>query len=257
MKNSNLKEQEEFEKLLLEHFSTVEKNPKEYEEKLYKMYENNKNILDLNRIDEDQKSLLMRAIMNKNIIASTLLINNSNLELKNEDGINALHQACLLKDCEDIVDLLLKKKLDLMYELNEKKQNCFHLVSGKNRLLNLKILLSYYDKNIDEKDNIGMSPFLKACASGSFEIVKEFIIYMKKKNNIININSVDNEGNTCLHYLFEFDNIDHQIVIDLLDLGCKPIKNNNGKFCFEISNNEKLKEVLLDKVKDKEKVKQL
>lgn len=253
MKNSNSKEQEEFEKLLLEHYSIVEKNPKEYEEKLYKLYQNNKEILDLNRVDEDAKTLLMKTIINKNLIASTLLINTTDVSYKNEDGINALHQACLLKDCEEIIELILHKDSSLLGVTNDKEQNCFHLVAGKNRLINFRILLSFGDKFIDDKDNLGMTPLLKACASGSYEIIKDMIILMKKRSNLINVNSTDNEGNTCLHYLFEFENVENQLILDLLELGCKPIKNKQEKLCYEVSNNNKLKELFLDKLKENSK----
>ena len=44
-------------------------------------------------------------------------------------------------------------------------QTPFHLACGKNRLLNVKALLSFPQTELNVTDAYGFTPFMKACAS--------------------------------------------------------------------------------------------
>lgn len=253
-----------------------------YSEILEFLINNYKKDIDINSLNEDGKTILMQIIFNKSLQGVVFLLKyNVDINAKGEDDWTALHQASVLKETEDIVKLLLDKNIEIN-SLNSKNQNALHLACGKNRNYNARIILlniiskieqnsndkdkiAYYMSIINQKDHLKMTPLLKAFASGSFDTIREFFIIEKKyfsnnnDNNISNslsslklydANEVDLYDNTILHYAFEYgqeESLSYLIQHDDI----KPVKNKDDKYCFELSNNDKIKEKFLKAIQTK------
>ena len=212
--------------------------------------------VDVNSENDDEKTLLMQSILNKNVLALEFLLeNNADPNKKGADEWNSVHQAAILKETEDYLKLLFKFKGNV-FEKNEKLQLPLHLAAGKNRNYNVNSILyrmlelTESFEVFDSKDFLGMTPFNKAVSSGSFEAAREFLLFEKAYKNstnsgFFNPNDQDNEGNTSLHYAFEHGHY------DLVEEICKlkkiiPVKNKDGKYCYEMTKDESLKEKFLN-----------
>lgn len=236
----------------------------------------NKNKLDFNAVNSDNKTLLMQSIFNKNAFyTEELIINGANVNKKGSNGWTPLLQAVVLINTEDIIKLLLSNGSDI-FHVNNNNQNCLHMIAGKDRVENLSVILEYINseliyenlknsnnniileintKLLNLKDHIGMTPFVKSCASGSFYFANHLLNSKYIKNNCvkfdenicIDINSQDKEGNTALHYCFEFGN--EEFISKLIEKEIKPIKNNKNQYCFELTDNNIIKEKFLDYIK--------
>lgn len=250
----------------------IEKIKSFFNDLLSDFYLKNTDKININNVNSDKKTILMQAIINKNIDFSCFLIENK-VEINKKGSLDwtALHQSVVQSDCEDIVKVLLNNNSDL-YSLTEHSQTCLHLVSSKNRIENLKVILDFVysllqsnnenegnslcfklrDKLFNKKDSLQMTPFLKSAASFSNESCFELIKFRKLlldewKFEVFDLNSKDFNGNTAFHYAFEDGNED--LISVLLKNKAESMVNNEGKYCYELSNNDELKRRFIQMMK--------
>lgn len=253
----------------------IEKVKSFFNDLLSEFYLRNSDKININNANSDKKTVLMQAITNKNIDFTCFLIKNK-AEINKKASFNwtSLHQSVVLSDCEDIVKVLLNNNSDL-YSLTENSQTCLHLVSSKNRIENLKVILDFVynllqsnHKNqenednslcfklknelFNKKDHLQMTPFLKSASSFSNECCFELINFRKTvldewKFEVFDLNSKDFQGNTAFHYGFEDGNED--LIRVLLKNKAVSIMNNEGKYCYELSNDEELKKRFIQMMK--------
>mmetsp|Transcript_3239 Transcript_3239/g.5213 ORF Transcript_3239/g.5213 Transcript_3239/m.5213 type:complete len:342 (+) Transcript_3239:153-1178(+) len=87
-----------------------------------------------------------------------------------------------------------------------------------------RILKSEVDKDV--RDEFGNTPLIVACQNGKKRVAKLFLRYKA------NINTVNKQGNTCLHYCFTYGYGD--LGDYLISKGAdQSIKNHNGLTCYE------------------------
>lgn len=250
----------------------IENKKNFYTQLLNYLYSNFQSEIDINSFNDDKKSLLMQAIYNKSTLAINFLIQNqADVNLKGHDGWTPLHQAAVLKDTDDVIRLLLANG-SIIESLNENNQTALHLASGKNRNYNVRAILQFiitkiqdnlnsseyekYLKIVFLKDNIGMTAFLKAISSGSFEAAREYFTIEKEYHlndlkelnriSLVDVNDCDIYGDTALHYAFEFGH--EELISIILDKGAKPITNKKGLFCYDMCDDENLKKKFYKKV---------
>eukprot|EP01091_Cochliopodium_minus_P016843 TRINITY_DN6435_c0_g1_i1.p1 TRINITY_DN6435_c0_g1~~TRINITY_DN6435_c0_g1_i1.p1 ORF type:complete len:958 (+),score=228.72 TRINITY_DN6435_c0_g1_i1:62-2935(+) len=89
-----------------------------------------------------------------------------------------------------------------------------------------KTIINYSPKLFSQKDFKQRSPLMVACLNQSWENVS---IILKNKNNLeINLNDIDEDGNTCLHFAAYFGSF--AIVKELINLGSNPnVLNRYGE----------------------------
>ena len=227
--------------------------------------------IDINAYNQDDKTCLMQIIMNKNLDYVIFIIYKTNhkININKQGALNwtAIHQAAILLDTEDILKLLLNHNEIDLFALTNNKQNLIHLACSKNRLENVRVIISYLLSLVlkaeDEKETIRIilsrlfssrdylisTPFLKSVSSGSFDVAVELL---KIRNQVLNdynieifsLNDQDIHMNTALHYSFEHMN--ESFTLELIRLNSLPIKNYDRKFCYEMIDNDHLKEKVLD-----------
>ena len=129
---------------------------------------------------------------------------------------------------------------------NNKNQTPLHLSIGKNRKENTKILLNNEDIKINEIDNYGFSPFLKACASQCYDVID---LLLEKK---CDLNLVDkNYGNSGLHYLMEDEKYNYALKV-IKNGGDYLIKNKKGLSPIDLIKDVNYREIILSFIKRKE-----
>ncbi len=96
--------------------------------------------------------------------------------------------------------VILSKTSEVRLELKEPKNNLFHFAAQHNQCYPIiffyEKLQSYFKETliIDTPNENGISPLLYACIKGSKQVM-DLLLDLG-----VNINSVDKDGNTCLHY---------------------------------------------------------
>ena len=96
--------------------------------------------------------------------------------------------------------VILSKTSEVRLELKEPKNNLFHFAAQHNQYYPIiffyEKLQSYFKETliIDTPNENGITPLLYACIKGSKQVM-DLLLDLG-----VNINSVDKDGNTCLHY---------------------------------------------------------
>lgn len=134
------------------------------------------------------------AIINKNFYATKqLLLFNSDLYHKNNDGFNSLHLAVYSRSL-DICRLIINSNIDINSRSNS-GETALHIACNLNLFDISKFLIdNHADINLLDFDN-EYSPLHYAITSNNFDI---FSLLLKQSN--INLNLQDFFGNSPLHY---------------------------------------------------------
>lgn len=153
-------------------------------------------------------------------------------------GWTPLHYASC-SDNSEIIMLLLKNGADVNAKTSL-NQTALHIACGKNKVSNIKALLSSTTITANTVDSNGFTPFLKGCASQSYEAA----MCLADNLDTIDVNHSDKVGNTALHYTMEDNN--YNMSIYLLKKGARvDLKNNEGKICLDLIEDKNIKSILL------------
>ena len=107
-----------------------------------------------------------------------LILTNRNIDIqiKNENGVNAFWIACLYGH-GDTMKTLAEKDIDI-FCTNPSKVNVLHLATNKN-YKNIVTMLLDSEYPLDLETDEGMTAFQLAAYHGHIEIVKQIIAYLK------------------------------------------------------------------------------
>lgn len=199
-------------------------------------------VSNLNAQDADGKTPLYHACENnRSSVVKILVSAGANLELTKKNGYTAIMIASK-KGYYNIVKILAENGAE------HKKNQCIHFAAKRGHPNVLSILLEH-DTPIDLKCELyGMTPLHNACQYGQYESTALLI------ENGADLNSLDNVGNTPLHFAMHSKHIDlvrillqrgastdgnyKQPIIDLISYSHKMVKVflENG-FCIDQTNN--------------------
>ena len=194
-------------------------NPETTNEKLNKLYKDDS--LDLNDLYFNDEHIL-HFCCKKNLFKSIvwLIANGINIELENEQKETALFYAIHSRSTA-ILQILIENNANLNH-LNIHLRTAIQdaVISANNRIVNYLIPI---EQNLSNCDINGNNLIFDAIANGNLEIIQK-IGSIKE----ININQINNDGNTVLHKEAVLKN--NELALLLLDLGADPtILDKNGK----------------------------
>lgn len=122
---------------------------------------------------------------------------------KENNDRQTLFDICAYNGNKDIIKYLfsvLSKTNESKLRLTERRNNIFHYAAQNNQCYPIiffyEKLQNYFKEHliIDIPNENGITPFLYACIKGSKQVM-DLLLDLG-----VNINAIDNDGNTCLHY---------------------------------------------------------
>ena len=141
---------------------------------------------------------------------------------------------------------IISKTTESKFRISEKRKGIFHYAAMNNQcfpIIYFNEKLQKFFKNItiiDVPSEYGITPLLAACIKGSKNAV-DLLLDLGA-----NINAVDNEGNNCLHYAVEGNNIN--LLKKLLVRGAdKTIRNKENQLPIDLAirkNNHEIVDIL-------------
>lgn len=127
---------------------------------------------------------------------------------------------------------VLSKTNESKLRLTERRNNIFHYAAQNNQCYPIiffyEKLQNYFKEHliIDIPNQNGITPFLYACIKGSKQVM-DLLLDLG-----VNINAIDNDGNTCLHYAVMSNS--RRVVKKLLVRGAnRNIKNKEGQTPYD------------------------
>lgn len=185
-------------------------------DKLYKDLE-----IDLNNLSINNEYIL-NYCCKKNLYSSVfwLVSNGIDLEIENERKETAIFYAIRSKSSA-ILQILIENNINTNH-LNIFNRTALQdaIISANNRIINFLIP---HTKALNNCDIDGNNIIFDAVANGNTEIIRKIASYKD-----VNLNHINNEGNTILHKEIVFK--DNDLALFLMDLGVNPtIMDKNGK----------------------------
>ncbi|RUS35019.1 ankyrin repeat-containing domain protein [Jimgerdemannia flammicorona] len=192
---------------------------------------------DVNAVDENNESVLIKSIRTKQADLVNLFINvpgHVDLQLRNKSGETALIVACKLNDA-DIVDSLLAKPGcsgdDVLVNIADDSSSTALFIAAQNA--NVRIVTALLDKcNADPNSSVhretGSTPLIEAVKKKNLDVVR---LLLKAGANV---NVKDARGVWAIHYGTNSQNA--HIVEALVDAGAsvhsidKSLANSNRQF---------------------------
>jgi len=176
---------------------------------LYKHYDSadflySKGAIIDNRANNDGVTLLHVSVIAEFPDFVQKCINNDlDVNYSQKDGYTPLHFAAMIGNTS-IVKILLDKGANV-HSKDKDGNTPLHIAAQKHIEL-LRLLISKYD-SLDLKNNAGMTPLHNAAIHNKYENI-EFLLYGLGFRYIVNINAIDNDGQTPLNYAIQNSNIE-------------------------------------------------
>jgi len=188
------------------------------EEKINTIY---KTGIDINWQNETKEGFI-HLCAQKNLAQSMLWLiqNGADIELEGKDAQTALFYAVESKSKEAIL-VLMRNKVNANH-VNIHKRTALQeaVIAGTKFVADI---LMEHTQNLDNVDEHGRNLIFDAVSNGD-----KYLITKVAKNKDININQIDNGGNTILHNKAALKN--SEIAIELMDEGADPtLRDSNGK----------------------------
>lgn len=192
-----------------------------------------KNGANVNAINIDGYTPLHLAILNKDIISIKQMLASENIDItKQNSNTSCIHLAALSGDIE-IFKLIFKLDTNAIYKLNADGHSVFHTAAQNGSHDILKFLIAnhpHHDINDVAQKNKQTCLHL-AAINGHTNIVNLLL-----KTPDININQVDENGNTALHLASAQNDNRMSVIKPLLDAGADAfIKNNEQKIPLDLT----------------------
>lgn len=181
--------------------------------------------------DKDKYNSLFYAIKSRNIdIFKKIIKYTSDINAKCITGENGLHIACNLQLYE-IATLLIKNKININVHDNSNELTPLHYCVLLNNI-KLSMLLITNGANLNLQDIYGNTVLHYSIIENNYEIFNELLAHGKKNNNI-NINLWNIEGEIPFHLIFKLKREKWGDLIDpLIEKSNLNMQDKNGNSCL-------------------------
>jgi ankyrin repeat protein len=207
------------------HYAIISKNMDAID--LLLKYDANVNI-----VDKDKYNALFFAVKSRSFeICQKIIRLTSNINAKCLTGENVLHIACNLR-LYDIGELLIKNKININVHDNNNELTPLHYCVLLNDIKMTNLIIEN-GGNINLQDIYGNTPLHYSIIENNYEIFN--ILINSMKNNNVNVNLWNIEGEIPLHLLFklkEKENNNNNYFDLLLEKSNLNIQDKDGNSCF-------------------------
>lgn len=153
--------------------------------------------ININTLDDENNDPLMWAIQTKNLEALKLMLDKKlNLNTRNKFGKTTLIAAIEAGDLEIINFILTQKESNDLINIIDNGKNSPLLLCLEKGYIETANLLLARGANPFIKNNLGVSPFMKAAELGNLDLIKQMLQHKDAKNEL---DAVNNSGETALY----------------------------------------------------------
>lgn len=165
----------------------------------------------VNYVDKKGLMQIHRAVyfFNSVDMIKFLLAHGADVNSQTRSGITPL----MLATSPEIFSFLMKHGADVYAEDQQRRNVLLWQTTLSNSLAIIKALVEQYHFNVNQTDEAGKSPLMRAVERGSLEAAKYLV------TSGANVNAVDNEGHNALFYLYKDYEPDKQLLQYLIEQG--------------------------------------
>lgn len=165
----------------------------------------------VNYVDKKGLMQIHRAVyfFNSVDMIKFLLAHGADVNSQTRSGITPL----MLATSPEIFSFLMKHGADVYAEDQQRRNVLLWQTTLSNSLAIIKVLVEQYHFNVNQTDEAGRSPLMRAVERGSLEAAKYLV------TSGANVNAVDNEGHNALFYLYKDYEPDKQLLQYLIEQG--------------------------------------
>ena len=165
----------------------------------------------VNYVDKKGLMQIHRAVyfFNSVDMIKFLLAHGADVNSQTRSGITPL----MLATSPEIFSFLMKHGADVYAEDQQRRNVLLWQTTLSNSLAIIKVLVEQYHFNVNQTDEAGRSPLMRAVERGSLDAAKYLV------TSGANVNAVDNEGHNALFYLYKDYEPDKQLLQYLIEQG--------------------------------------